>query len=258
MTTTTITTDATPTPMYASFVTFTTLLDWLAEMPTIPSKIDRSLWSQKFNGSNGTQLVAGMRFLGLLEGETPQKKLIGLVRASGDERHDLMEQMLRDAYGEALIDGLPAATPKMVDDAIRERGSTEATHRKAIAFFINATKATNLEIPTSVAKRARNRRTGSGRSRSNPAGPVRPSTPNNRVDTGRETGGTPSRPSPHSVRLPSGGLVTVSIDADVWSLTDAERAFIFKLVDHVRQFAAQEPPTADQAAVGENVDEPGA
>ena len=161
MTTPTITTDATPTPMYASFVTFTTLLDWLAEMPTIPSKIDRSLWSQKFNGSNGAQLVAGMRFLGLLEGETPQKKLIGLVRASGDERRDLIEQMLRDAYGEALIDGLPAATPKMVDDAIRERGSTEATHRKAVAFFINATKATNLEIPTSVAKRARNRRTGS-------------------------------------------------------------------------------------------------
>ncbi len=258
MTITTITTDATPTPMYASFVTFTTLLDWLAEMPTIPSKIDRSLWSQKFNGSNGAQLVAGMRFLGLLEGETPQKKLIGLVRASGDERRDLIEQMLRDAYGEALIDGLPAATPKMVDDAIRERGSTEATHRKAVAFFINATKATNLEIPTSVAKRARNRRAGSGRPRSNPAGPVRPSTPNNRVDTGRETGGTPSRPSPHSVRLPSGGLVTVSIDANVWSLTDAERAFIFKLVDHVRQFAAQEPNPADQAAVGENSEAAGA
>ena len=60
------------------------------------------------------------------------------------------------------------------------------------------------------------------------------------------------------MRLPSGGLVTVSIDADVWSLTDAERAFIFKLVDHVRQFAAQEPTTADQAAVGENSEAAGA
>ena len=36
-------------------------------------------------------------------------------------------------------------------------GTTDATHRKAIAFFVNAVKAAQLPIPLAIAKQARNR-----------------------------------------------------------------------------------------------------
>ena len=52
-------------PIYVSYLTFGNFLDWLKEMKVLPSQIDRSLWSIKFPGSHGAQLMSGLRFLGL-------------------------------------------------------------------------------------------------------------------------------------------------------------------------------------------------
>lgn len=160
-----------PTPIYASYLTFTTLLDWLRETKHIPSQFDRSWWGSKFNGTTGAQLMAGLRFLRLLnEDNRPEDRLETLAFASNEARPVMVAELMRDVYGASLVDGLTKMTPKMMSDAIAALGTTDATHRKAIAFFVNAAKAANVPMPGTIAKQARNRpsaitRKGAGSSR---------------------------------------------------------------------------------------------
>lgn len=144
-------------PIYVSYLTFSNMLDWLHEMGTVPSKFDRSLWGKKFGGSTGGQLVSGMKFLGLLNGEDTTPELDRLAMADRDERKSLMADLLRDAYGAGIVDELPRMTVRMLNDGFASLGSTDATRRKAISFFINAAKAADLPLHSMLAKQARNR-----------------------------------------------------------------------------------------------------
>ena len=47
-------------------------------------------------------------------------------------------------------------TPKMLDVKLRELGATDGTLRKAASFFINALKATDVQVPSAIARKARN------------------------------------------------------------------------------------------------------
>ena len=150
-------------PTYASFVSFTSLLDWLKGMDHVPEQIDRSLWQTKFSGATGAALMSGCRFLGLLVDERPTPQLLDLVHAGDEKRKPLIEQMVRLAYGDGVVDRLPKMTPKMLDDHLRTLGATDATLRKAASFFINALKASGAPVPPAIAKKARNRPSKSGR-----------------------------------------------------------------------------------------------
>jgi hypothetical protein len=145
------------TPIYVSFLTFNNLLDWLRELKTIPSQFDRSFWGDRYSGSTGLQLMSGLRFLGLLEGDVPQDGLETLAMATNEERKVLLAQLLRERYGESVVDGLPRMTPAMLNKALTDLGTTDATHRKAFSFFVNAVKAVDLPLPVNIAKQARNK-----------------------------------------------------------------------------------------------------
>lgn len=148
--------DSKPLPMYVSYSTFTTFLDWLKEMPVTPSLIDRSLWTSKFAGGNGGQLMAGLRFLNLLEGEKPTNELEWLIRGDASRRKELLAETMRLAYGD-LIEQLPSMTPNMLNKALDELGATEHTRRKAFSFVVNAARGADLPIAPGIAKRARNK-----------------------------------------------------------------------------------------------------
>ena len=154
-----------PLPFYVSYSTLTTFLDWLKEMEVTPTLIDRSLWTGKFAGGNGGQLMAGLRFLGLLEGEKPTEPLEGLVRADASQRKGLLADTLRTAYGDDLIDKLPSTTPNMLNKALDDLGATESTRRKAFSFLVNAARGADLPMAQAISKRARNKpsKTGTGR-----------------------------------------------------------------------------------------------
>ena len=146
-----------PIPIYVSYLTFGNFLDWLKEMKVVPSQIDRSLWSTKFSGSNGTQLMSGLRFLGLLDDESPTAGLEPLAMADDPIRMDLLRSVLGQAYGEDLIKDLPRMTPGLLDKKLDELGTTNPTHRKAVSFLVNASKAVGLTVPAQIAKKARNK-----------------------------------------------------------------------------------------------------
>lgn len=158
-------------PIYISWLTFMTLLDWLRDMKVLPTQFDRSLWQGKFSGSVGGQIPPGLRFLGLLDGDRITPELERLALANTDERKPLLLAMLKRAYGEDLITQLPRFTPKMLNERLEALGTTDGTHRKALSFFVNAAKAVDLQMPGNIAKSARNRpsvrKPGAGRARNN-------------------------------------------------------------------------------------------
>lgn len=147
------------TPIYVSYLTFINLLDWLREIKTVPSQFDRSFWGHKFSGSGGGQLMAGLRFLGLLDGDRPKDELETLAFASDAERKDLLTQLLKDVYGAEFIASLAKATPRQVNVHLTAMGTTDTTHAKARSFFVNAAKAVDLPMLAQVAKQARNKPT---------------------------------------------------------------------------------------------------
>jgi hypothetical protein len=184
-------------PMYASYLTFVTLLDWLRETKHIPSQFDRSWWGSKFSGSGGAQLMAGLRFLGLLTKDEPQERLERLAFASNDERPALLVDILSDAYGADLLVGLARMTPKMLNDRISALGTPDATHRKAVAFFVNAAKAAKVAVPPAIAKQARNRPASSPAIRK----PTGQKTPD--AGSGKPAGDQPKPPASETA-LPKG------------------------------------------------------
>lgn len=143
------------TPAYISYTTFTTFLDWIKDMPVTPRQLDRTLWGPKFAGSTGIQLLSGLRFLGLLDDIIPTPALDQLARADKQGRDGQMREILRAAYGANLVDELPSATPKIVEDALAALGTTPSTHHKAVSFFINAAKLCGIHVPTAISKKAR-------------------------------------------------------------------------------------------------------
>lgn len=107
----------------------------------------------------------------------------------------MMADLLRDAYGAELVDGLPKATPKMVRDALFERGATDGTFRKAQSFFINAAKAADLPMPMAIAKQARNKPTVTRRNNT----AARTKTPTTSRETPSVTEDKPPTPALHKL-----------------------------------------------------------
>ncbi len=84
-------------PPYVSYRTFRNFVDGL--QLGIPSVIDRSYWGERFSGSNGTQLVTALRFLGLIDSNgTPLTRLTQLVSARGNQRSEVLNQIGYGAY----------------------------------------------------------------------------------------------------------------------------------------------------------------
>ena len=149
-------------PAYVSYPLFEQCLDWLGGMDPVPAQIDRSQWSDRFGSASGAQLMVGLRSLGLLDGGAPTAALAALAKAAGDARQEQLRAVLRAAYGDDLVDNLAGKSLAAVEEAIRALGTTDATHRRALPFFINAAKAAGLDMQTEVSRRARKRRMGAG------------------------------------------------------------------------------------------------
>ena len=239
-------------PMYVSFSTFTTFLDWLKQMNVTPSKIDRTLWSQKFGGGTGGQLIVGLRFLKLLEGEEPTDELEALVRANTEERKALLADTLRKAYGPDLIADLPRMTPGLLNKALDELGTTDATRRKASSFLINAARAADLPIASGIAKKARNRPSKA----SAPRSAIKAKRPPADAKESKPTTPPVEMGNTKTVRLGGGGQVTLTVSVDLFELSEQDRAFVLGLVDKMKSYMDAQS-RLDETTDGDNAEAPG-
>ena len=229
-------------PPYVSWLTFNGFIEWL-QKEGIPAQIDRSVWATKYSGSTGSQLMTGLRYLGLLDGEVPTDSLREIVAADTEARKQIMGQLLQERYSSVFQLGLANATPNMLRDAFSKLGVDGHTSRKSQSFFLNACKFANIELASSLKKRARNRqlvttkrpRANSRKARSGDT-PQQVSQPPNQANAGQST----------TVTLGNGGTLTLSLDANALTLEERDRQFINDLVGQFQAHEADEEGTDDE------------
>src|SRR4030066_2088490 len=90
-----------PLPPYVSYRTFYNFIERLQQR--VPSRIDRSYWGDMLSGSTGIQLMAALRFLGLIDvNGKPTEQLKPLVMARGEPRAQLLRGVTSQAYSFVL------------------------------------------------------------------------------------------------------------------------------------------------------------
>ena len=227
---------STPIPPYVSWTVFHGFLDWLVEVD-IPVQIDRSFWSAKYSGGTGSQLMSGLRFLRLLDGEVPTASLEDLASADADRRKRLIGQLLQDRYPSVFAVDLARATPKMLNDAFADLGIEGDTGRKAQSFFINACKFAGVPLATGIRRKARNRQSGTTRRRRTGPKPQPSGAPP------QEPSQPPTQASPEqstTIKLSGGGTLTLVLNANVLTLEEDDRQFINDLVGQFQAYEAGE------------------
>ena len=141
-------------PAYVSYPSFEGFLDWYRDNGHAEITVDISGYTNKASAS---QLMVGLRSLGLVVDNVAQDHLGDLAGSEGERRQGLMESLLRDAYGSDFISALDNMSLEEVEVELRQLGTTDSTHKRALPFFINAAKAAGLAMQPEVSKRARKR-----------------------------------------------------------------------------------------------------
>jgi len=202
----------------APYVPFRTFLTVLESFETaLPNRVDRSVWPS-LSGAIQGQLLAAFRFLGLVDEEgAPTPLLRELAPAGPEARKRSLRRALEKSYPELVALDLARASPRQVEEAVRRYGYTGATLRKAVSFFLQA--AAYADLPLSVLLRKKTRRAGLRRAAPRHS-PVR----------------SASAAESRTVRLRSGGALTLSTDVKFLELSREDREFVFGLLDQMAAY----------------------
>lgn len=140
-------------PPYVPYSTFSKFIDGLAEHPTLPSHIDKSLMS-KMSGSGQSSLTAALKSLRLISDETePRQILFDLVYAKPDEKKGFLSQIVKSSYPFLFESGFSISntTSKQVEAKFREYASaTGSTLTKCISFFLAIAKDAEISVSPHV------------------------------------------------------------------------------------------------------------
>jgi hypothetical protein len=144
-------------PPYVSYRTFRNFIDRLQQR--LPSRIDRSYWGDILSGSTGTQLMAALRFLGLIDANgKPTEQLKPLVLARGEPRAQLLRGVTTQAYSFVLKSNLDieSATYSQLGEVFHDAFQlTDDVSRKCVKFFIALSGDAGLPISPFITRRTR-------------------------------------------------------------------------------------------------------
>lgn len=151
-------------PPYVSYRTFLNFIDGLQQR--MPARIDRSYWGDMLSGSTGTQLMAALRFLGLIDASgKPTGRLKPLVSAKGEQRRELLKETAYEAFSFVLKSSFDPqnATYAQLKEVFHETFQlTEDLSRKCIKFFISLVSDAGIPLSPFITKRFRSTHTGTG------------------------------------------------------------------------------------------------
>jgi len=151
-------------PPYVSYRTFLNFMERLEQ--GMPARIDRSYWSDRLAGSTGTQLMAALRFLGLVDADgVPTSQLRQLVSASGEKRTELLRQIATESYNFVLggsFDFHIATYAQLEEVFHRNFELADDVNRKCIKFFVALASDAGIPLSPFITKRVRTLTTGAG------------------------------------------------------------------------------------------------
>ena len=141
------------------YISYRTLRNFLEELQQgIPARIDRSYWGERLSGSTGTQLMAALRFLGLIDTNSmPTMRLKSLVYAKGNQRIDLLTQITTEAFS-FLSDSVDpqTATYAQLEEAFHHTFQlTGDVSRKCVKFYVNIATESGVSLSSFITKRIR-------------------------------------------------------------------------------------------------------
>jgi hypothetical protein len=144
-------------PPYVSYRTFYNFLERLQQH--MPSRIDRSYWGELLSGSTGTQLMAALRFLNLVDiNGKPTELLKPLADARGETRIRLLYELTNDAYDfvcQSSLD-LESATYAQLQEVFHHTFQlTDDVSRKCVKFFIDIARDAQIPLSPFILKRTR-------------------------------------------------------------------------------------------------------
>ena len=141
------------TPPYVGFATFNNFINSLRDTG-IPKRIDASIM-RNLSGSAQSSLLSALRYFNLIEENgTPKPSFEALITASEKERPTKIRECLTASYP-FLASGnfdLGSATPQMLAEALRELGASGGTLDKAVAFFLAAAGAAQVNLSQHITK----------------------------------------------------------------------------------------------------------
>ena len=152
-------------PPYVSYRTFLNFVERL-QQGGIPSRIDRSYWGDRVSGGTGTQLMAALRFLGLIDANgTPSSRLRQLVSAKGAQRTEVLRQITSEAFGflqQEAFDSQTATYSQLEEVFHRTFELTDSVARKCVKFFVVLASDAGIPLSPFIIKRVRSVRVSSG------------------------------------------------------------------------------------------------
>lgn len=207
-----------PPAPYLPWKTFFHSLDVFSQ--AVPPKIYRSVWRQ--SGLMQGLIMGAYRFLGLVDGDDkPTATLIVLV--DPQNRQAAMADLLKTGYPSIFTHDLASMTIDTLNEELEKYNVSGSTKKKAVTFFLQAAKYAGLPVSPFIQVRST---TGSRR---------------RRTRNGEEAEEINDTPPPKTgsekvVELNSGGTVTLSVSVDFLSLSEADRKFVFDLVDRMSSY----------------------
>lgn len=242
-------------PPYIAFKTVLTLIERM-EREEPPNRIDKS-YLDNLSGGYRTQVLAALHSLGLVGPEgSLSEELKALVQAGESERKKIVGEIVRRHYGPVLALSANATQQQMLDAFAEMSPSvTGDTRRKAIAFFLNACQYAGV----TVSRHWKTPRVPpSGRKRDGKPGQAgrASGTDGNVEEEGYETPPPPPRTNTRDLTLRSGGIVTLGLSVDLFSLTGSDREFVFELIDKMSAYENQRAlPSGPPVVVPEDQEE---
>jgi len=145
-------------PPYIPLKTFQGFVQKLKDT-VIPERVDGTLM-RSYSGSVGRQLVAALKFIGLVDGNNyTTDKLKAAVKAYGTaEWGTVFGEMFAEAYGELIGDlNLDVATYGQLAERFRAWGADGQVLQKCITFYLAATRNVGWTISPHITNRERPR-----------------------------------------------------------------------------------------------------
>jgi hypothetical protein len=144
-----------PLPPYIPFKTLTGFIQKLKDT-TVPLRVDSSLM-RSYSGSVARQLVAAMKWLGLIDDNGYTKdaltKLVGTYGTDG--WGDELGQVIAGTYGEVIGDlDLDKATSAMLAEKFRGVGAEGQVLQKCVTFYLAAMRNAGWAISPHLVERA--------------------------------------------------------------------------------------------------------
>jgi hypothetical protein len=151
-------------PPYVSYRTFLNFIERLER--EMPARIDRSYWSDRLAGSTGTQLMAALRFLSLIDSDgVPSNQLRLLASAKSDKRGELLRQIATESYNFVLGGSFDfhIATYAQLEEVFHHNFElADDVNRKCIKFFVALATDAGLPLSSFITKRVRTLTAGAG------------------------------------------------------------------------------------------------